>query len=174
MKATADCRLTSYTMDLVDPNPGVPGMTADGCGRVRWPKPTWLNRLTSVHLWAALSDSITNSLSTGTVRPPVVEPVTVGEGDGSNDSHDPVDRSTISEEEWNWTPPDLTYGRAWYRRRLYNLRQACKYYPEHERDALVASGKATWNGIGSGWSPISPAAVVGIPTGALGRFASWM
>ena len=99
--------------------------------------PTWVNTLTSVHVWECIGLEVAALLETPATTPPE-ERTPVTETDGDRCTPGPDKDMT----PWEWKVPDLTHNRKWYRRRLGNLKRAVrKSVPSSEQAAALEEGK---------------------------------
>jgi hypothetical protein len=73
-----------------------------------------VEQLTDLHIWTAIAASLHNSWKVLATNP--------APADGLNSTVTPVGIPKEVEEEWNWSPLDLSEGGLWYHARLVNLR----------------------------------------------------
>jgi hypothetical protein len=91
-----------------------------------------IEQVTDLHIWTAIAASLHNGQRTLSPNPAPTN--------GINPTVSPIITFSEVEEEWNWSPPDLSEGGDWYKARVVSLRwQAISDLPNPEqayRDGL--------------------------------------
>ena len=100
----------------------------------------WVENTPSAHLYEALGQALPapsgKPIQTET-QSSMSSPLSTGQDKEA--SNKPTTGAPT--HEWSWNPPDLKYGRRWYKRRLRNLKKAADCYPSPQRKTIVEQGQ---------------------------------